>query len=396
MRRGYWAIGQIASALVLLWTGAIAQTRPGTGVTPGAAPPPGSGDNLPRTIIFVGKVAMADGSSLPGQAAIVSTCGSNTRREAVTRPDGSFSFVLGDRSSSVMQDASNTDRSTDIYPGSNSTMTSNSPGAAPVPFDTRTLADCDLTADLHGYSSSHVGFPAMPSGTVNLGTLVLTGHGTRSDAVVSVTSLQAPGNAHKEFEKGQSQLDKGKLADAEASFRKAVGEYPQYAEAWYLLGNVQTMKKDSAAAHASYEAAQQADPSFPPPYLPLAHEAAQAHRWQDALALSNRLISLDPARFPMAYYYNAVANFNLGHLQEAESSALKAESLDPGHAEPRIQILLGMIYTARHNYSAAAQHYRTYLQIVPNGPLTAQVKSDLAKCDDLAKATGAPDSTPKP
>jgi lipopolysaccharide biosynthesis regulator YciM len=128
----------------------------------------------------------------------------------------------------------------------------------------------------------------------------------------------------------------------------------------------------------------------------LAQAAAQAHQWQDALSLSDRLIALDAARYPMGYYYNAVANYNLDHLQAAETSALKAEGLDKTHAEPRVEILLGMIYTAKQDYSAAAEHYRNYLQIVPNGAVAAQVKSDLAKCEEMAKVNSTQGNTSKP
>ena len=216
--------------MTLVWSGASAQTggRSNAGRIPGTQSP-GSGDDLPNTIFVVGKVAMSDGSAPPGVAAIVSVCGSNTRKEAVTRPDGSFSFMLGDRTSSVVQDASNTDRPIDVFSGTNSSMTSNSPGSAPPQYDTRSLQNCELRADFEGYQSSHVEFPRMPSGTANVGVLLLRGQETKRDAVISVTSLQAPSDARKEFEKGKAQLEKGKLDDAEASLRKCVDE------AWELL-----------------------------------------------------------------------------------------------------------------------------------------------------------------
>lgn len=391
--KAIWAI----VTMMLVWSGASAQTGArNTGQGTGPPPSVGSGDQLQHTIFVRGKVVVSDGSALPGPAAIVSVCGGNTRREAITRPDGSFSFLLGDRTSSVTQDASNTDRPVDIFSGTNTSMTSNAPGSAPTQFDTRTLTNCELRADLPGYMSSHLEFPGMPTGAIDVGVLVLRSLGTKSEAVVSVTSLQAPSNARKEFAKAKTQVEKGKLEEAEASLRKAVGEYPQYAEAWYMLGKLQAMKKDAAGAHASFEAAQKADPSYPPPLLPLAQAAAQAHKWEDALSLSDRLIALDAARYPMGYYYNAVANYNLDHLQAAEASALKAESLDKTHAEPRVEILLGMIYTARQNYSAAAEHYRNYLHIVPEGAVAAQVKSDLAKCEEMAKVNGTQGSTSKP
>jgi hypothetical protein len=40
-------------------------------------------------------------------------------------------------------------------------------------------------------------------------------------------------------------------------------------------------------------------------------------------------------------------------------------------------------------YSSAALHYRSYLKLVPDGPLTERVKTDLAKTEELAK-TRAP------
>jgi len=383
--------------MMLVWSGASAQTGGRTASRPASAPTSvGSGDQLPHTIFVRGKVVTSDGSALPSPATIVSVCGGNTRREAITHSDGTFSFLLGDRTSSVMQDASNTDRSVDVFSGTNSSLTSNAPGSAPSQFDTRTLRNCELSADLHGYQSSHLEFPGMPTGTVDIGVLVLRSLTAKADAVVSVTSLQAPSDARKQFEKGKAQLDKGKLDEAEASLRKAVDQYPQYAEAWYALAKVQTFKKDPAGAHASFEAAMKADSSYPPPYLHLAQAAAQAHQWQDALSLTDRLIALDATRYPMAHYYNAVANYNLNHLPAAEVSALRAEGLDTAHAEPRIEILLGMIYTAKQNYSAAAEHYRTYVQLVPDGPLTGRVKTDLAKCEEMAKANGTQENASKP
>ena len=396
MHRGYWRFWLIV-AMMLVWTAASAQTG-GRSAGRSTSGPPGSGDALPHTIFVRGRVVTSDGFPPPSPAAIVSVCGGNSRREAITHADGTFSFLLGDQTSSVIQEASNTNRPDDIFSGKSSSMTSNVPSAGSTDFDTRTLRNCELRAELQDYRSSHLEFPSMPTGTVDIGVLVLRSLSAKADAMVSVTSLQAPPGARKQFDKGQAQLDKGKLDEAEGSLRKAVNEYPQYAEAWFVLGKIQNLKKNPTEAHASYEAAMTADPSYPPPYMYLAQAAAQAHQWQDALSLTDRLIALDASRYPMAHYYNAVANYNLDRLATAEVSALRAEGLDKTHAEPRIEILLGMIYTSKQNYSAAAEHYRAYLQLVPDGPLAGQVKSDLAKCEEMAKVNGnsAQQNVPKP
>ena len=41
-------------------------------------------------------------------------------------------------------------------------------------------------------------------------------------------------------------------------------------------------------------------------------------------------------------------------------------AMDKAHAEPRIQLLLASIYSAKKDYSTAAGHYRAYLKLVPS------------------------------
>jgi len=364
---------------------------------PSQSSPGASTGQLPQTTFVRGRVVTDDGSALPSPAVIVSVCGGNTHREVMTKSDGSFLFQLGDRSSSVAQDASNSDRPIDTYSGRNSGMTSNYPSASQSQFDTRTLLSCELRAELPGYDSSHVQMTGVPSPNFDVGILVLHSRGKKGEeGVVSVTGLRAPANARKEYEKAHVQLDKGKVEDAEASLRKAVEDYPQYAEAWFLLGKLQMLAKDQAGARSSFEEAVKSDSSYPPPYFQLVQMSANAHQWEDTMRLSERLLALNAARYPMAYYYNAVANYNLDHLLVAEANALKLEALDTQHKEPRVEILLALISTVKQNYSAAAQHYRTYLQLVPDGPLTSQVKADLAKSEEMAKAGSGPDNPSKP
>src|SRR5215471_2899855 len=122
MRRGYRTFWVIAT-MVLAWSGASAQTGGRTAGRP--ASPPGSGDALPHTIFVRGRVVVSDGSAPPSPAAIVSVCGGNSRRVAITHADGTFSFLLGDQTSSVIQEASNTDQPDDIFSGKSSSMTGN-------------------------------------------------------------------------------------------------------------------------------------------------------------------------------------------------------------------------------------------------------------------------------
>jgi len=47
---------------------------------------------------------------------------------------------------------------------------------------------------------------------------------------------------------------------------------------------------------------------------------------------------------------------------------------------------LAAIYSAKGAYSSAADHYRQYLKLVPDGPLSQRAKTDLARTEEMAKS----------
>ena len=220
----------------------------------------------------------------------------------------------------------------------------------------------------------------------NVGVIVLHSRGKKAEGMVSVASLQVPAKARKEYEKGSEAVEKGNLADAEKLLRKAIDQYPKFAEAWLRLGDLEQRRKNMEAAGADFQEAINADPNFALPYLRMAFLSALTSNWEQTRQLTERLLALDPINFPLAYYYNGVAEFNLNHLAQAETNALRAENLDKLHSEPRVELLLASIYTAKGEPATAADHYRAYLKLVPDGPLSDRVKADLAKTEEMAKS----------
>ncbi len=380
------AVGLLVS--ILLIVGLNAQQKATSGgkgsqpSTPSRVNP--NPTNPPQTIYYMGKVVMDTGIEPPSPVAVLRVCNGATRRETFTSGDGSFSFIVGDRSNNLLPDASE-----DTRPfGPSSTFSRNDPFMTVQNSPGLTLADCELRADLAGYTSSSIRLdPSMNNS--NVGVIVLHSRGKKAEGMVSVASLQVSGKARKEYEKGSELLEKGDLAEAEKSLRKAIDLYPKFAEAWMRLGDLEQRRKNIEGAMANYQQAIDADPDFPLPYIRMAFLSAVASNWEQTKKLTERLISLDPVNFPLAYYYNAVAEFNLHHMSQAETNALRAESLDKLHSEPRVELLLAVIYNAEGAPASAADHYRAYLKLVPNGPLTESVKSDLAKTEQLAKSQSA-------
>ena len=119
--------------------------------------------------------------------------------------------------------------------------------------------------------------------------------------------------------------------------------YPQFAEAWSSLAVIHEEAKEMADARRCFSQALAADPKLVTPYLHLARFSLAEKNWQDVAATTSRLIKLDPYDFPEAYFYNAVADYNLHKYDAAHASALEAQKLDTAHKFPKVEHLLGVI-----------------------------------------------------
>ncbi|HEX8893065.1 MAG TPA: tetratricopeptide repeat protein [Terriglobales bacterium] len=312
---------------------------------------------------------------------ILRVCNGMIRRQAFTSSDGSFSFTVGDRASDTLTDASEDPR--DV---SNMGQTAiNSTMLAAQNNSQSPIADCELRTELTGYASTAIRLDQTMANS-NVGIIMLHNRAKKSDGMVSVASLEVPTKARKEYEKGSELLEKGDFPGAEKCLQKAIELYPRFAEAWLRSGDLEQRRKNPERAVEDYQQAINADPNFPLPYLRMAYISAVSRDWEQTRRLTERLITLDPVNFPLAYYYNAAAELNLKHLDKAETNALRAEAMDKQHAEPTVELLLAAVYSAKGSYSSAADHYREFLKLVPEGPLSQRVKTDLAQTEQLAKS----------
>jgi len=212
----------------------------------------------------------------------------------------------------------------------------------------------------------------------NLGTVTLSRAGGREAATaVSTTTETAPAGAVKAFEKAREELLEQKPDRAERDLEKAVQAYPGFAEAWYQLGRLQ-QAENSGDARNSFAKAAAADPKFILPYEPLAGMAAQDGKWQDVADATSHSLQLDPAGTAKIWYWNGLANFQLGKADVAEASVTKALALDPTHAVPNTEQLLAVILAAKADYAGALLHLRNCLTYVPSGPAADLIKQQIA------------------
>jgi Tfp pilus assembly protein PilF len=338
-----------------------------------------------RQIIYLsGTVLQQDGTPPPESVAIERVCNGQARKEGYTDSKGRFQIQLGQ--TYQLQDVSETG---DIS-GSGGFGGSRSGLGGPTGIDPRSLMNCELRAMLPGFRSSSVMIrPEGSFGEVQVGTITLERLGKSDGTTVSLTSMQAPGNARKEYEKAQKSLSHEDLKGAEKNLTKAVEIYPRFAAAWALLGTVHESFNRFEDASKDFQQSINADPQYVNPYFGMAQLAAREQKWQDTLRLCDQVTKLDPLSFPDVYFFNAVASYNLAKLDQSEKNVRKYLSLDTEHRRPMAVLLLAEILSRRQDYAGAAQQVQSYLTIAPNAPDADKVREKLKKLQQMSATSQA-------
>ena len=90
-----------------------------------------------------------------------------------------------------------------------------------------------------------------------------------------------------------------------------------------------------------------------------------------------------------AYFYNAVANYKLDKIEQAEKSARKAEHADLRGTFPQLHILLAQIFIQKKNYAVAISELETYLELAPAANNGDQIREQLVKLRELNRSAAA-------
>lgn len=251
------------------------------------------------------------------------------------------------------------------------------PGEEPISrhFDDK----CRVTIWVKGYKKTTVTLH-------NDAVVVLQQMGDPEGSTVSVISLHVPKAAAKAYDKGIAALADEKLPVAQKQFEQAVALYPEYAQAWSSLGETLEQESQIREAVAACEHAVQADGKYIRPYLQLMRMAVNEKRMEDAAALGERAMQLNPVEFPGIFYYDAEANYKLKHLDVAEKTAQRAIVLDTTHQYPGAEALLGMILADKGDTHGALRHLNAYLALAPRADDAAEVRQRIKELQKSAPA----------
>ena len=355
---------------------------------PGSSQPtePSAADDL--VLLLRGRIATNDGTSLPNDTLVERICSNTVLQQVYASAGGEFTMQMGSRFDSFL-DAS-------AGPASQQGV-ANKASRDGIPR--HDLMNCELRASAVGFRSNSISLVDLtPSGSaIDVGAIVVERTTKIKGMTLSATPYKAPSNARKAYEKGLEAERKGKLAEARNYFEQALEIYPKYASAWFQLGTVFEKVNQKDSARAAYTRATTIDTKFLPPYLSLAEMAYEAGNWTEVLQFTGHIIDLDllnhgDLRYVLdldesnpaeAYFYNAVANYKLNKVEEAEKSALRAERVDLRTHFPQLHLLLADIFAGKKNYAVAISELQAYLDLAPHAKDGDQVREQLAKLEKL-------------
>jgi tetratricopeptide (TPR) repeat protein len=371
-----------------LWgqkTGQPSQPSQPSGTQPGANMGSQPSIREAQQPVYVnGRVLMETGQPVPEPVSVGLTCGMRTLQVVHTDSKGYFQFILGAGPQSNVDTSASDDTSMGGlgFPGMDGAF-----GGAGG-----NMMGCELQVSVGGYQplTKTLTNPAEIEG-IDAGTLLLRRREGVTGSSISVTSLQVPDSARKEFEKGEKDARSNHLPSAKQHLEKAVALYDKYAAAWNGLGQICLADRDLDGAHQAFEKAIAVDAQYIPPYVSLAALDLQTSQYDGAAETAGKALALDPS-IGTASFIQAAADFKLNRLDDAEKGARDAEN-GPHQNIPQVHVLLAQIFVQKQDYPNAITQLRAYLKEAPRGPFVVEAKKNL---DGIEKAQADASNKPNP
>jgi tetratricopeptide (TPR) repeat protein len=187
----------------------------------------------------------------------------------------------------------------------------------------------------------------------------------RNKYTVSARALMIPGKARAEYEKGLASMVKKDFAASLSHFTKAARLFPEYYEAYYQAGVVETnLVRLDEAMQAFQTAIDLSGGRYALADVGFGYVLYREGKLEEAVTMIRRGLEKDGSS-PFAHFILGVALLRLDRVDEAESSAREALLRNPSFADAFL--LLSDVFGRRHEYAAQLQGLDTYLKLEPYG-----------------------------
>jgi Flp pilus assembly protein TadD len=196
---------------------------------------------------------------------------------------------------------------------------------------------------------------------------------------VNARIAQIPSKARKEFDAGQKSMQtQDGLPVAVQHFQKAIELYPQYAEAYQLLGVMHLQVGKFAEAEPALQKATEIEPNMSTAYFALGICRNQMREYPEAETALLKGLELDPASAD-GHYQLANTYWALERWQDSESHAQKAVTLKPDLAGAHV--LEGDIALRKRDMQGALKEYKEGLRLDPKGPMAGPTQQMISKIE---------------
>jgi tetratricopeptide (TPR) repeat protein len=194
----------------------------------------------------------------------------------------------------------------------------------------------------------------------------------RNRFTVSARELKIPGKARGEYVKGLGSLAKKDFLGSLSHFTKAAKEYPEYYEAYYHAGVVETsLGRFDEAMQSFQKAIDLSGGRYAWAEFGLGYLLYRDGKTEEAVSILRRGLEEDE-NSPDAYFILGMALLRLNRVDEAERSAREALLRNPNFAEA--YLVLSDAYGRRYEYREQLQGLDAYLKLEPNGADSEHVR----------------------
>jgi Carboxypeptidase regulatory-like domain/Tetratricopeptide repeat len=205
---------------------------------------------------------------------------------------------------------------------------------------------------------------------------------------VAADDLRIPENAKKEFERGRKLLNEKKdRPQSIAAFQRAIELFPDYHDAYFLMGTAQMQLNAAAAAEASLRKAITLDAHRTAPYYPLAMLLFSQGHFDDEQKLLLEAQEEDSAdwRWPFEL---ARCHAQQSHWDSAVQYGIQAAKNT--NAPSKVHLLLADIYSNSNKPSEAVAELELFTKLDPQSPYMNRVREVLPALRQRAAAAPQP------
>ncbi len=197
-------------------------------------------------------------------------------------------------------------------------------------------------------------------------------------AVVSTSELKIPEKAQKEFDKGVDAFSAGDNNKAEASFKKAIEDYPKYANAYNNLGVLYMKTSQPAQAKEAFAKSVAIDDKFVPGYVNLARLSFAGHNYPEAEATLGKALAIAPDNLE-ALTLLATSEYMNKENEKALANVRRIHSLPNHQAFSGVHLLAAQILMSENDRDQAIDQYIAFLQESPQDLRVPAVRKTLAE-----------------